>query len=424
MMMPSHTDVVVVGGGSAGLSAALAAARMGSQVVLLEMSNMLGGMGSQAMVHTFCGLYHPDVSQPPVVANPGLPEEIEKEIRQRISVSQPEKMGRLYVLPQDPEVYDSLTKDLVTKEPTLSLLLGSECVGVSLDGDGFKVQVRAKDNEHTISCGSVVDASANALVAEFLGAARLKVESEKLQRPAVIFSCSNVENEAGDESFRMRLALDIVHAVKSGELPAEAMGVSIRQSPTKDKFFISMDLEAGGAGWNPDDEESVSKVTDQGKDLAARIYVFLRENYSAFSKASEPQIAPVLGIRESWRWSGKYELRAEDIITGETFSDAVALATWPLELRENAKGPRLRYFENNDPSQIPLRSLMSADVDGVFFAGRCMSATHEALASVRVMGTCLATGQAAGLAATLHAKGERDIEAVAASIREQIGLVL
>ena len=75
-------DIVVIGGGSAGICAAIAAARLGSRVILVERSDQLGGMGTLAMVHTFCGLYHPDTSRPPQIANPGLPAEIERLTRE------------------------------------------------------------------------------------------------------------------------------------------------------------------------------------------------------------------------------------------------------------------------------------------------------------------------------------------------------
>jgi len=75
------------------------------------------------------------------------------------------------------------------------------------------------------------------------------------------------------------------------------------------------------------------------------------------------------------------------------------LATWPLELRETNRGPKLRYPENDAAAGIPLRALVPANLEGVFVAGRCISCDHEAQASIRVMGTCFATGQAAGRAA-------------------------
>jgi len=101
-------------------------------------------------------------------------------------------------------------------------------------------------------------------------------------------------------------------------------------------------------------------------------------------------------------------LSEEDILTNATFDDGVAAATWPIELRETTKGPRLLHPHEPKAADIPLRSLRAAGIENVFIAGRCISATHRAQASIRVMGTSLATGQAAGIASALLAGGTTD----------------
>jgi hypothetical protein len=105
------------------------------------------------------------------------------------------------------------------------------------------------------------------------------------------------------------------------------------------------------------------------------------------------------GIRESRRWLGEYVLTGADVRAGNRFEDEIALATWPMEFREDPKGPKLRYPDDNRPAGIPLRCLRPAGVEHLWVAGRCISADHEAQASIRVMGTCFATGEAAGRAA-------------------------
>ncbi|HSI11925.1 MAG TPA: FAD-dependent oxidoreductase, partial [Chthoniobacter sp.] len=126
------------------------------------------------------------------------------------------------------------------------------------------------------------------------------------------------------------------------------------------------------------------------------------------------------GVRESRRIMGRYRLEMEDIERGAQFDDTVAFAAWPMELRETATGPRLRFPTGEEPCGIPLRSLQARDDASLFMAGRCISSSHEAQASVRVIGTCLATGEAAGLAAALKVlHGDCDAAAVMAA-REKI----
>jgi len=182
---PDQTvDVAVIGGGSAGICAALSAARHGSTVALLEASNTLGGMGTRALVHTFCGLYHPDTSQPPRPANPGLPAEIERAMRQRTGQSAPDKMGKVYVLRQDPGVFAKLAHELTSAEDHLEVLLNTPCLGIKQD-EGFQLQTLRQ----TIHARSLVDTSGDAIAASFLGATRITADT--LQRSAFIFALRN-----------------------------------------------------------------------------------------------------------------------------------------------------------------------------------------------------------------------------------------
>jgi len=188
----------------------------------------------------------------------------------------------------------------------------------------------------------------------------------------------------------------LVRAVKDGTLPLAALGATLRESPTPGEVFISVDMDAGGAEWDPLDATKVTALERAGKDLALALWQCLRDHHAAFADCPSPTLPVHAGIRESARWKGDYILTAEDLINSRRFEDEIALAGWPLEIRETARGPKFRYFNDPLPAGIPARCLRNSAAPGLFFAGRCLSSDHEALASVRVMGTCLATGQAAG----------------------------
>lgn len=385
MSAPARTDIAVIGGGSAGICAAVAAARKGAKVILIERSDRLGGMGTLAMVHTFCGLYDPDVSKPPRIANQGLPAEIEKLMRESTGAD-PVKIGKVYVLPQHPDAFAEIARRLTSSEPNLEVRHNTTCDGISRETDGSFLVSTGDDAIH---CQAIIDTSADALVAEFLGATRLSVPPEKLQRSAFIFAMRNVDPTAAEESFRMRLGLEIVRSVASGSLPQTALGTACRASTVPGEVYFTTDLDPA-----PSEDLQAS-----GQSLSETLAAFLRNRFPGYAEATGPFAATEPGIRESYRWLGEYTLTEEDLLSGATFPDTVAYATWPMELREDTHGPKLRFFANSVPGSIPLRSLVSKEIPGVFFAGRCISATHEALASVRVMGTCFATGQAAGIAA-------------------------
>ena len=110
--------------------------------------------------------------------------------------------------------------------------------------------------------------------------------------------------------------------------------------------------------------------------------------------------APQVGVRESRRVVGRYQLTREDVLGGRRFADGVARASWPIELwDESRQGATYEYLDDGRTYDIPLRSLQARDIRNLFVVGRCMSASHEALGSSRVIGTCLATGGAVGVAA-------------------------
>ena len=385
-MQPEVTDIVVIGGGSAGICAAISAARAGARTILLERSDRLGGMGTLAKVHTFCGLYENDVSHPPQIANPGLPAEIEARMRS-LTGAEPVKMGKVYVLPQDPETFARIALELTSAEKHLAVRFGAECTAIRRQADAsFLVETGAG----SITCRALVDTSADAVAADFLGATRLTTAPGSLQRSASIFSMEHVAPAAMEEPFRMRLALDIVRAVGRGDLPATAMGTACRGAVRPGEVHFTTDL----------DPAPKPELMETGRALAESLARFLRDTYPEYAAATGPFPAAEPGVRETYRWLGQYTLTDDDLVAATGFPDTVARATWPMELRETTRGPKLRFFPK--PAPIPLRCLVSKEIDGVFFAGRCLSATHEALASLRVMGTCFATGQAAGNAAAAY----------------------
>jgi hypothetical protein len=141
----------------------------------------------------------------------------------------------------------------------------------------------------------------------------------------------------------------------------------------------------------------------EGRRRALAVAEFLK-TLPPFARAFVSHAAPQVGVRESRRVVGRYRLTREDVLEGRRFDDGVARAGWPIELwKEGRMGATYEYPEDDRVYEIPLRSLRARDVDNLFVAGRCMSATHDALGSARVIGTCLAAGEAVGRAAASQA---------------------
>jgi hypothetical protein len=153
----------------------------------------------------------------------------------------------------------------------------------------------------------------------------------------------------------------------------------------------------------------LTEIEMLGREVTFAIMEHLQANLEGFSQARITTLPVRAGIRESRRWIGEVILTEEDILESRSDAHAVANATWPMELRETARGPRLLYPKEPKACGIPLGALRARDLKNVFIAGRCISSTHRAQASTRVMGTALATGQAAGIAATFPEQDTADL---------------
>ncbi len=388
-MIVDRYDVIVAGGGSAGIAAALSAARSGARTLLIERQALLGGMGTNALVHTFCGLFHPDITQGPQWLNPGIPTEVGQALLERTNQAAPDLMGRVFVLRHQPAMLASLARELCSEASTLTVQTDAELNAIE---PGWKLRI----NQREVTAPAVIDTTGDAVIARLLGTGHCDIAANaRLYRPAYVWSFQGLAQSL-DEAAKLEVAALLVRAVKQGALPAAALGTSLRASPLAGEVFVTIDLEAGKEFWNPLDPEQCRCVESEGRATAQALWQFLRDQHDAFAGITPPAFPVQAGIRESARWRGDYVLTEEDLITSRRFDNEAALAGWPLEMRETARGPKFRYFDRPEPAGIPHDCLRNAALPGLFFAGRCLSCTHEALASVRVMGTCLATGQAAG----------------------------
>lgn len=380
-------DVLVIGGGSAGLAAAVTAARTGARTVLVERAGMLGGMGTTALVHTFCGLYLLDGDRAEI-ANPGISEEIAQRM-EKVTGLGPRKMGRVWVLPQHPVDFASLADRLVL-ESGVELLFHSELVSLE---PGWRAEIVCRGERRVIEASAVVDASGDAVGAAFLKGADEPTEALRLQRPAYV---CGVQGVVGDLN-SLELSGRLVEGMRAGVLSKAALGMHFRESGRPGEIFGTLDLSGEETGsYDPTEPACLSALEMTGRDVAQQVVGYLKAHQSGWESAYVAHWPMRAGVRESRRWQGRACLTGEEILAGVTHEDDVALATWPLELRETNRGPKLRYLREARSAGIPAGALQAKVVERMYVAGRCLSCDHEAQASIRVMGTCFATGEAAG----------------------------
>ncbi|MGV3533800.1 MAG: FAD-dependent oxidoreductase [Chthoniobacteraceae bacterium] len=396
-------DVLVIGGGSAGVAAAVTSARTGAHTILVERHGMLGGMASVALVHSLCGLYLLREEPDAVLAHQGFPSEFAGRLIQSGAAKGPARMGRVDVLLHSPPGFAAVA-DAVTGEcSTLQVRLHTELTEVRAGSGVEEVAILCRGVREVIQPKVVIDASGDAAVAEAASAAWEQAPSLQLQRPAFIYSMHSVDTRALDGDGRVRLSCQIATAVRAGQLDAGALGGHFRCSGRPGEVYVTIDL-AGEPDFDPTAAHQLAHLEQTGRRIAMQLTAFLRTEHAAFATAEVAAFPARVGVRESRRICGHATVSTDDVLTGRAHPDAVAIGTWPIELRDRATGPRWRFPENNRPTQIPLGALQAKSLTNLWMAGRCISCDHEAQAALRVIGTCMATGQAAGAAAALQAQ--------------------
>jgi hypothetical protein len=411
-------DVAIAGGGMAGVAAALSAARLGARTLLFERDGELGGNATQALVHTICGLYRAADEGEAILAHRGLPGRFAQALQVAGAAGAPERAGRVYVLPTYPPRPAALAQQLCAAEPALSVWLGCELVGAELASGArpsHALRLRSgASGEREVEAALAIDASGDAALGALGGAQTACAAPHELQTPAYIFCLRGVESAEVEGFGRLRLSHAVAGAVRSGQLPEGCESVLVRPGAAAGQAYVTLNLpRPPGEAYAPLDPACMVQLEARARRNAARVADFLRRTRPGFEKSEVLAWPRRVGVRETRRVRGIAELTREDVLAGRRQSDEVTVSTWPIEVWRDWRRPHLEYPEG--PCSIPLGALISRSHPHLGMAGRCLSASHEALGALRVIGTALATGQAAGVAAALAAREGTTLDAIAAA---------
>lgn len=351
------------------------------------------------MVSTICGLYHGSPSGSPEPLNEGFADTFARRLATMPGCQKPVRRGRTFVLPYTPFAFACLADELVASTPEVDVYLHAYLVGVDT-GQGRIDALRIATWERTVELrvAVVADTSGDGVVAHQAGAATETAPLSDRQLPALVFVLQHVDGEALGAGPRLALLRTLVAAERDGLLPKGASNLALALSSQPGEVIGKLAL-ADVTDDLSERRDFLTAAEQEGRRRVLAVTEFLK-TLPAFGRAFVSHVAAQVGVRESRRVIGRYELTREDVLSGRKFDDAVARASWPIELWEEGRlGATYEYLEDGQTYDIPLRSLQARDVENLFVAGRCMSATHEALGSARVIGTCLATGEAVGRAA-------------------------
>ena len=398
-------DVAVIGGGAAGLAASVTAARAGARVALVERYGFLGGMATAAMVGTVCGLYRTVASGPPQPLNDGFPQTFAERLAAMPGSSAPVRRGRTFVLPYTPFAFACLADEVTAETRGLDVYLHASLVGVETGGACIEaLHLGTWERRLALRARAVIDTSGDAVVAEQAGATTEAVPMAERQLSSLVVVLQGVDTAALGAGARVAVLRALAGAERRGRLPKGAANVMLALSAQPGEVIVKLAL-AGIAEELPPGRTFATVAEQEGRRRARSVTEFLK-TLPAFKRAFVSHAAPQIGVRESRRIVGRYALTREDVLSARKFDDAIARASWPIELWEEGEpGARYEYLEDGETYDIPLRCLEARDVGNLFMAGRCLSASHEALGSARVIGTCLATGAAAGVAAAARVNG-------------------
>lgn len=386
-----HTDVVVIGGGSAGIAATVAVAEEGKKVILIEKNNYLGGLATGAEVGTLCGLYAYSKNQIAEYVVTGFVKEFAEEIKK---YSQTEPLNNnlgLHYLPYNVSVYKNYCEELMKKNNITvfrnSSLSAVKCNGTSIESLSITTN---NDLQTEIKCDGVIDCSGNSIVSQLLHLDVIK--SQTYQAAAQVFTLKGIE-PITESLLGMVLIKEIKTAINNSLLEAYYDRISIVQGSIKNNevsFKMAIPIEVTHSASNKID------IKNKATEMVNTISMFLIKTISVLSKSTLYHVAPEIGYRVDCRSLGNYVLTENDVLSCKKFNDAIANGSWPIEIWGQDKRVDMRFFAENDYYQIPKGCLISNKISNLFFAGRIISADDCAIASARVMGTCLQTGYAAG----------------------------
>ena len=408
-------DVLVIGGGAAGVAAATAAGRAGARVVLLERYGFLGGLATTAQVGTICGLYLRDTAgaEASSVGN-GFAQEFALRLQPAADTKPLRVDNGLWVLPYPPPAFARVADAVVNESKNVTLILHATVAGAEVESARLS-EVRALAWNEPLVFGpkTVVDCTGEATAAALVGANAENGGTD--QAPALVFVLENVDPGLAERGL-LEVRRELRRAVEGGTLPAICERLSlVPGTGANGRLALKLTL----LPMSPD-RALWQQITDwerEARALLEPLRQFLVKNIPSCRNARLDSVAPQLGVRSGRRILGRARLTDEDVLGARKFPSGIARGCWPMERWTKSPRPEMTYFAERDHYDIPLDCLRPVGLDNVFVAGRCFSATTGAMTSARVIGTALATGWAAGTAAAFQVAG-RPLDDVAAAIQK------
>ena len=414
-------DVVVVGGGPAGIMAATSAARAGCSTLLIERYGFLGGAGTAGGLSTFCGLHARTYGQDVRVIR-GLADELLDRLGKLDGLNAPHLTIADGIAAQafDISAYKIAADELVTGSGA-RILFHAMAVGAALadpDDTGPNdtgpndtgdraieaVFIESKSGRQAVRGRFFIDASGDGDLAFWAGVPWEKAPPVNgMMYPSLMFRINGVDvAKAGPAPWRtVERLMDEAERAGTHTFPRKKPIVRPQRNPLEWRANLTQLRRADGGAIDGTDVDDLTRGELTGRQQALDAFTFIRDRTPGFEESYIVDIAPQIGIRETRRIVGPYQLTESDVLDCADFDDTIGVNGWPVESHVAGTVEFRWQTKERGFNQLPFRIILPGNVPNLYVTGRCASMTHGAQSAARVTGPCFVMGEAAGTAAAL-----------------------
>jgi len=411
----ASVDVLVVGGGPAGVAAATTAAELGQRTLLVEKYGFCGGAAVAGMSGTICGLYlaHDQPSTPTQIVF-GFAERFREQLAKRGGLTEPQLYGKTFTVVHDPLVWRETADDLLTGAG-VQVLFHTAVSGVIVTNDTYTgVIVESNAGRSIINAARIIDASGDAAVLARGGYNYRFGDHGVIQNPTMFFRLGGVDLNQfsaywGADTISPPQVSDLIdEANASGHYDLPRRKIWIFPSPRPNELMINATrlTAADGRMLNVIDPADFTEAEILGRRQVRQYADFLTRKLPGLRDGYVVDTGVEVGIRQTRTIAGQKTLTNDDVVSCRRQPDSICRSPWPIELHAGDR-PKLQWLLD-DYYDVPYGTLVPEQARNIIVAGRSLSAEHEALASARVTAQCFEYGHAAGIAASLSLATDTD----------------